>query len=71
MLHKAARNGCIGICAYLMTRNIDPNEQNNEGFTPLMEAVLANNKEIVKNFLLKGVDRHVKNNDGKEAIEIA
>lgn len=44
ILHKAARNNCIAITAYLLTKNIDANDQNNEGFTPLMEAVLANNK---------------------------
>lgn len=36
ILHKAARGNCIAITSYLMTKNINPNEQNNEGFTPLM-----------------------------------
>lgn len=36
-----------------------------------MEAVNANNKEIVKTMLLKGVDRHIINNDARKAIEMA
>ena len=36
ILHKAARNGYNTICAYLLTTSIDPNLQNNEGWTPLM-----------------------------------
>lgn len=28
ILHKAARNGYIGICSYLLTTSINPNLQN-------------------------------------------
>lgn len=45
--------------------------QNNENFTPIMEAVMAGNKEIIKSLLLKGARRDLKNNEGLKAIEIA
>lgn len=44
LLHKAARKNCIIITSYLLTQNIAKDEQNNEKFTPLMEAVMASNK---------------------------
>jgi hypothetical protein len=36
-----------------------------------MEAVNAGFKEVVKTMLLKGVDRHIINNDAKKAIDMA
>ena len=37
--------------------------KNNEGWTPLMYAVSAGHKEIVKRMLLKGVNRHLTNQE--------
>lgn len=71
ILHKAAKNGYILLSSYLLTTNINKDAQNNNGNTPLIEATLAGSKEVVKRMLLKGADRHIKNNNGKIALELA
>ncbi len=71
ILHKAAKNGYILLTAYLLTTMINKDAKNKEGWTPLMQATIAGSKEVVKRLLLKGADRHIKNNDGKTAIQLA
>ena len=44
VLHKSARSGCVAICAYLLTTNMNPLIQNEEGWTALMEATYTGNK---------------------------
>ncbi len=36
-----------------------------------MQAAIAGSKEVVKRLLLKGADRHIKNNDGKTVKDLA
>lgn len=62
IMHKAAYCGYTQIASYLLTLDIDPNSQNNLGETPLMLATKGKAKRIVKVMLLKGLNRHVKNN---------
>jgi len=66
LLHKSAIAGFIGVSAYLLSLSddeINPDAQNNDGWTALMYAVKGGHKEIVKRMLLKGVNRHIKNNE--------
>lgn len=72
MLHKSAKHGYHTMTSYLLAREeTDFNARNREGWTPLMYAVAGGHKEIVKRMLLKGVNRHAKNEEEKRAIDIA
>ncbi len=47
ILHKAARYGFTNMVSYLLTiEGLDRNQQNTEGWTPLMEAANNKHKEI-------------------------
>jgi palmitoyltransferase ZDHHC13/17 len=73
-LHVAAIYGHVPLVSYFLSlprEEIDVDAVNNEGLTPLMLAVNGGFKEIVKRMLVKGVDRHVKNNQDERAIDMA
>ena len=64
-MHKAANAGFTGVSAYLLSLSddeINRDAENNDGWTALMYAVKGGHKDIVKRMLLKGVNRHIKNN---------
>lgn len=66
--------GYLPIVAYLLSlpqEDVEWNSKDKEGSTPLMLAVKNGYKDIVKRMLVKGVDRHIKNEEGQKAIDLA
>lgn len=72
ILHKAAKHGFQNLTSYLLSKEeIDVDARNLEGSTALMHAAAAGHKEIVKRMLMKGVNRHLRDNHEKRAIDVA
>jgi len=58
--------------AYLASWGSDLNMRDTEsGFTPLHFAASSGSSRVVRKLLLKGADRHVKDNEGKTAKDLA
>jgi ankyrin repeat protein len=55
----------------LSKEGVDIDARNAEGTTALMHAAAAGHKEIIKRMLMKGVNRHLRDNHEKRAIDIA
>ncbi|MEO0348086.1 MAG: ankyrin repeat domain-containing protein [Pseudomonadota bacterium] len=56
---------------YLLKLSIDIDAHDDIGNTPLMYAVLANDRDSVNKLLLHGADPEIKNSKGKNAYDIA
>ena len=73
-LHVAAETGQYTIVSYLLSyppEDVERDPVNNEGLTPLMLAVGANHRDVVKRMLVKGVNRHIMNRQEERAIDLA
>lgn len=71
-LHWAAYNGSEEVVTYLLTLDgIRLNVRDEEGRTPMLVACEYGNTRIVRRLLMKGANRHIKNNEGKKAIDVA
>lgn len=63
-LFKAAANGSIDVVSLLVTLpEVKINKANVNKETPLMIAVKENQPEVIKRLLIKGADRHLRNNE--------
>ena len=73
-LHWAVFEGSEIAMTYLISWGAEIDAQDDDGYTPLHLAIDYAEKEqntrLVKILLLKGADRHAKNNEGKEPAEM-
>jgi uncharacterized protein len=67
-LHIAARMGNVEISTILIENGANVNITDNEGWTPLMRAVIAKNVELVKLLMKHGADPRQMNSVGETAI---
>jgi uncharacterized protein len=70
-LHVAARMANVEVINALLSKNIDVNLKDNDGVTPLMEAVGSRpgeNLETIRVLLNKGADVNAVNNHGHTAL---
>ncbi len=67
-LHIACREGNIDAVKALIENGANPNIADNEGWTPLMRAVLTANAEITDLLIDKGADVSALNSDGDSVI---
>ena len=74
-LHSAAAHSdptrATSIARALLEAGADPNAQQQDGFTPLHEAVHNNNLELTRLLLSHDANPHVSNDDGDSALQIA
>ncbi|KAI1935368.1 hypothetical protein LOZ66_005255 [Ophidiomyces ophidiicola] len=54
LLNLASRKGCLKVVERLLTKEIDPNVKDNDGWTPIYSAVCAENVEILKKLASRG-----------------
>jgi len=71
-LHWAAFLGMENATIYLTSWGSDPNLKDVEsGFTPLHLAVVSGNGRVVRRLLIKGANRHIKDNEDKTPKDLA
>jgi palmitoyltransferase len=71
-LHWAAFLGMENATIYLTSWGSDPNVKDVEsGFTPLHLAVVSGNGRVVRRLLIKGANRHIKDNEDKTPKDLA
>lgn len=70
-LHAAAAGGRFEACRLLLKRGADPNAKQHGGFTALMTAAFANNRELAELLLAYNADFVVRNDEGKTAADVA
>lgn len=67
-LHLAARGGNLEIVKTLIENNANPNIKDNEGWTPLMRAVIAHNSEAISYLLDNKADASILNSSSESVI---
>jgi ankyrin repeat protein len=67
----AAGQGNENTVYLLLSYNADINAQDKQGTTALMEAVTVRSVEAVRELINRGANQSIKNNNGKQAIDIA
>jgi ankyrin repeat protein len=70
-LHAGAAGGRIEACRLLLKRGADPNAKQHGGFTALMTAAFANNRELAEVLLAYNANFGVRNDEGKTAADVA
>ncbi len=70
-LHAAIIKNHVGVVLYLLNRGADVERIVNKGKTPLMEAVLCSNSEIVKLLIKYGADINAKTKDKVTPLGLA
>ena len=70
-LHIAALNGNIHSSLFLIAWMQDVNAIDSSGNTALHLAANSQSYKIVRNLLLKGATRKIKNDEGKTALDLA
>ncbi len=70
-IHVAAAEGKRDALTHLLSKGADMNALDEQGRTPLMLAVEADQDEIVRLLLFLGADTTIKDKDDKTALEIA
>jgi ankyrin repeat protein len=70
-LHLAVAEGDLDSVKELVESGENINEQNDQGYTPLHEAVKGNYLKIANYLIENGADPHIKNNKGETALMIA
>ena len=71
-LHIAARKGHLNLCKALIDKyRFEKNVSDKKGVTPILDSVESGNYELVKFFIEKGADIHVKTLDGFNCLHIA
>uniref|UniRef100_A0A668ATC1 Fibronectin type III and ankyrin repeat domains 1 n=1 Tax=Myripristis murdjan TaxID=586833 RepID=A0A668ATC1_9TELE len=71
LMRVSAVTGNANVASILLGAGADINVRDRDGKTPLMIAVLNNHEDLVKLLLENGADRHVKNEFGFTAKEMA
>ena len=56
---------------YLCSLNLELNNKDSEGLTPLHLSVISGNSRVVRKLLLRGSDRETIDNNNKKPIDIA
>jgi hypothetical protein len=69
-LHIAVKQKSLELVKYLLSKNCDINDKNEDGETALHIACRSGNEDIIKLLLGKGADINIKNNDGKKPFEL-
>ncbi len=64
-------NGNFNIAKYLIEKGAKVNDRDKQGHTPLMFAVIKDNRTMVKYLVAKGAEINVKNNDGYTPLMLA
>jgi ankyrin repeat protein len=70
-LHAGAAGGRIESCRLLLRHGADPNAKQHGGFTPLMTAAFANNRELVELLVARNANVEVLNDEQKTAADVA
>jgi uncharacterized protein len=70
-LHAAAAGGRIESCRLLLRHGADPNAKQHAGFTPLMTAAFANNRELVELLVARNANVEVQNDEQQTAADVA
>jgi len=70
-LHAAAAGGRIEACRLLLRRGADPNARQHGGFTALMTAAFANNRDLAELLIARNADVEARSDEGKTAADIA
>ena len=75
LLHIAASSGRAPVFEYIIEKCKNPksfiNNKDNKGFTPLMNATISENDDIMSKILQLGGDVNLRNNDGASAMHFA
>lgn len=71
LLMYAAKEGFLDFTELLINNNVNVNEANSEGVTPLMLASLNCHLEVLNSLIEAGADINARNNDGVSVIEYA
>lgn len=71
LLMYAAKEGFLDFTELLINNNVNVNEANSEGVTPLMLASLNCQLEVLNSLIEAGADINARNNDGVSVIEYA
>lgn len=67
LLGAAAQNGRVDTMKLLLQRGADPNGRDEEGYTPLMQAVLSDYTPAVRLLMKHGADASLLNEEGRDA----
>lgn len=67
LLGAAAQNGRVSTMRLLLQRGADPNGRDEEGYTPLMQAVLSDYVPAVQLLMRSGADASLLNQEGRDA----
>lgn len=70
-LHRAVVMNRVHSIKHLLEMGVDPNTQDNVGWTPLHVAVVKGNNEAVKLLVSAGADIHARNAHGVTPIKLA
>ncbi len=70
-LHAAAAGARIECSRLLLQHGADPNARHHGGFTALMTASFANNRDLAELLLAFNANAGVRNDEGKTAAEVA
>ena len=71
LLHAAAEGGSAPIVEVLLSKRLDINRKDANGWTPLHFAVDAGRTEVVDLLLAKGADKHARTSIGQSAYNVA
>jgi ankyrin repeat protein len=71
VLTKIAERNFIGVAQMLLDRKIDINHQSDRGWSALMMAVTTGKIEMVQFLMENGADKSLKNNMGRDVLEMA
>jgi len=70
-LHLAAKDGAISRVKHLIAEGADINARDNQGRTPLYEAILGGNVNTVKLLTWHGADINARDNQGRTPLHLA
>lgn len=71
MLHDAAKNGNVEITKYYISKNINIDHQNKEGFSPAHRAAAFNQPGTLEILIKAGCKLDLTDNKGKTALDLA
>lgn len=70
-LHIAVNQNSKKLVKYFLSKNLDPNQQNNQGQTPLHLAMIKNNRNIIELLIDAGGDVKIKDKEGRRPYDLA
>ena len=71
LLHAAAEGGSVPIVETLLSKGLDVNRRDANGWTPLLFAVDARRPAVIDLLLARGADKHARTTIGQSAYNIA